>query len=243
MKYRTIRAVLFDFDGTLTRAGAIDFEEMRKAIGCPPEASILSFIDEIVDPAERLRVEGIVDEMESEAAGRAEEQPGASELVASLKRHAIGRGIITRNSRSSLDRSFSRFRDLRASDFDVILTRDDPVEPKPSPAGVLQACAILGCAPVESLVVGDFSYDVEAGSRAGAATVLFDSAPEREFERPASDYLVHTLFELIELVELLRPLPAGKLPNGLLGRLLSELPQGNPFGDHAAGSRRGYCGS
>jgi phosphoglycolate phosphatase-like HAD superfamily hydrolase len=36
-----IMAVLFNFDGTLTEAGSIDFASIRKAIGCSSETPVL----------------------------------------------------------------------------------------------------------------------------------------------------------------------------------------------------------
>ena len=41
----SIRAVLFDFDGTLTLPGSIDFAGIKKAIRCPGDAPILEFIE------------------------------------------------------------------------------------------------------------------------------------------------------------------------------------------------------
>ena len=39
-----LEAVLFDFDGTLTEPGTLDFAAIRREIGCPPGQPILEFI-------------------------------------------------------------------------------------------------------------------------------------------------------------------------------------------------------
>jgi len=40
-----VKAVLFDFDGTLTKPGSIDFNLIKRVIGCPAESFILEFIE------------------------------------------------------------------------------------------------------------------------------------------------------------------------------------------------------
>ncbi|MBC2710323.1 MAG: hypothetical protein HGJ94_04790 [Desulfosarcina sp.] len=49
-----IDAVLFDFDGTLTRPGALDFSVIKRAIGCPDGIPVLEFMAGINDDAHRL---------------------------------------------------------------------------------------------------------------------------------------------------------------------------------------------
>jgi len=49
MKSFHVKAVLFDFDGTLTQPGALNFTKMRETIGCPQDMAILEFIDAIED--------------------------------------------------------------------------------------------------------------------------------------------------------------------------------------------------
>jgi hypothetical protein len=48
-----IAAVVFDFDGTLTRLGAIDFVAIHKAVGCPKGMGLLEFLAAIGDPQKR----------------------------------------------------------------------------------------------------------------------------------------------------------------------------------------------
>lgn len=228
MKAPAIRALLFDFDGTLTVPGAIDFEAMRAAVGCPQGRSILAYVASIPDPSQRREAEQAIDAIELAADERAGEQPGAAILLAHLRQVGIKTGILTRNSRASIERSLAHLKGFSAADFDLIITRDDDPEVKPSPEGVLAACARFVLAPAEVMVVGDYLYDVEAGRAAGAVTVFFDSAPEREFARPSADYEIGSLLDLVELVDRLRALSIGKLPNDLLAELLERV--GNRMG-------------
>jgi len=109
-------------------------------------------------------------------------------------------GIISRNSRVSIETSLRNFERVRASDFSVILSRDDPFSPKPDPEGILAAVAAMGVPVAEVLVVGDFVFDIEAGRSAGALTAfLRNRNPAQNCACPA-DFTVSSLTELIDIV-------------------------------------------
>ena len=62
-----IKGILFDFDGTLTRPGLLDFPAIKKALGCPADQPILEFIES--RPVEvRPHLMSILDQWEIEAA-------------------------------------------------------------------------------------------------------------------------------------------------------------------------------
>ena len=44
-----LRAVLFDFDGTLTVPGQLDFAAIKREVGCPPDQLVLEWIEERVE--------------------------------------------------------------------------------------------------------------------------------------------------------------------------------------------------
>jgi hydrogenase expression/formation protein HypE len=205
-----IRAVLFDFDGTLTRPETLDFGALRKALGCPPTATILEYIESLPAPEDRVKAHGILSGFELSAARASVPNPGAEEAIALLKDKGIGLGIITRNTLASIRASLRNFRAIVESDFTVIHTRDSPGRPKPHPDGVIDAARRLGVAPTEMLVVGDFIFDIAAGKAAGCPTALVTngrSAPEtRHHGIPAGDavpdYTIEGLSELAPLLGL-----------------------------------------
>jgi hydrogenase expression/formation protein HypE len=216
-----IKAVLFDFDGTLTKPGALDFDKIKAAIGCPREIPVLQYMTDITDPVRRQEVSDILDTFETKGAEISEPNTGAEAIISLLKKRGILLGILTRNTLKTVSRALENFEGTRISDFDLVITRDNELKPKPHPEGILWAAEKMGINPEAMLMVGDFAFDMEAGREAGAVTVFLDNHSKRmtEVERA---FTISTLGDLKTIVEMGRPLPAGKLPNAFLRRFLSE---------------------
>ena len=224
-----VQGVLLDFDGTLTRPFAIDFQAIKAAIECPADQSILEYIAALPDENRRRRCQATLHDMEMAAAARSRPHAGAEELVAFLKTSGLPVGILTRNSAAAVGCALGNFERTKSSDFDLIITRDDPVSPKPSPEGVLQAAGRFKIDPDELLLVGDFHFDIQAGRNAGALTVLLDNGdvghPVKDVR---ADFTVRSLTEVQPIVRYGLPLPAGKFPADLLDDYFERLPAGDP---------------
>jgi len=225
-----IDAVLFDFDGTLTEPGAIDFAGAREAMGCPPDRYTLEYIAGLPAGGPRERAQAALERFEEDGAARSVPAAGAEDLVLDLKAQGLPVGLLTRNGRAAVERSLANFERLTIADFDVALTRDDPVAPKPAPDAVLHFAERVDVTPERVLMVGDFILDVQAGRAAGAVTAFLavhdvsGLGDADLFEGPGPgecDFVVDRLVDLAEIVRLGRPLPAGKLPNDLLARHLA----------------------
>jgi HAD superfamily hydrolase (TIGR01509 family) len=216
-----IRAVLFDFDGTLTEPGSLDFAAIRKAVDCPEESYILEHIETLPEGEIRENARGILHRFELEAAASSRPNRGAEDLVCELRRQGIKLAILTRNTKSAILRALENFRRVRASDFELILSRDDSLLPKPSPAAVLHAAQNMGVTAGELLVVGDFEFDIEAGRRAGAPTAFLTNGAAAPCP-VVPDYTIETLPEIAGIVRMSQPLAPGKLPNDLLRQFLHE---------------------
>ena len=195
-----IQAVLFDFDGTLTLPGALDFPGIRAALGCPPGQPILEFIDSLKNPRARQAAMDRLDDLETAAAGRSMPNDGAEALIRWLRSQGLAMGILTRNSRRSVVTALANF-DGVAGQFDVIITRDDPLRPKPSGEGVLSAARKLDVKPVQMLVVGDFIFDCQAARDAGAPCVLLDPADDPRLRSVDCDYRIRHLDEVKILLQ------------------------------------------
>jgi hydrogenase expression/formation protein HypE len=199
-----IKGVLFDFDGTLTAPGAINFFEIKDSLRCPRERPILEFIESL-DKDEQQKAYDLLDRHEGEAARISLPAPGAESVIKELKEKDLPLGIITRNSLNSVLLALHNFDHIHPSDFAIILTRNDII-PKPDPAGVLLAASKMGILPEELLLVGDFSLDIMAGHAAGAMTVLIVQDTTRKIPaHPEPDYKISHLRELIPIVSSSNP--------------------------------------
>jgi len=221
-----LSAILFDFDGTLTKPGHLDFPKIRAALKCPDDETILEYISRLPE-GPRKEATSILEGFEMTAALEAVPNRGAEEIIHFLKSRRIPFGIITRNRSSMVMRSLQNFRTVRPEDFSVILSRDDAFLPKPEPEGIIAAAREMGVPVEEVLVVGDFRYDIQAGERAGAVTALLTNGDSSENEHCQPDFLLSDLAELEGLVRRFFPLPAGKLPNDQLEALISDIRPGD----------------
>jgi len=232
-----LRAVLFDFDGTLTVPGALDFAAIKREVGCPPDELVLEWIEALPAGSRRDDALAALERFELAGAATSAANEGAEALIGDLRALGLKVGVLTRNGLAAVERALAGFAHLTTGGFDVVLTRDDRVPPKPAPDGVVHAAGLMGVLPAETLVVGDYILDMLAGRAAGAVTAYLTNASADGGERAheivpgaggcpgdsACDFVVHRLDELPEIVRLGLPLAAGKLPNDLLKRHLEGL--------------------
>ncbi|MFH1086722.1 MAG: HAD-IA family hydrolase [Chloroflexota bacterium] len=186
MLIKGVRAVLFDFDGTLVQP-AIDFALMRREVlavvarfGIDPAPLANYYVLETVElvrarlaaepdraAAFREQAEAAILAVELEAAERTAPYRRVPAMLATLRARSYGVGIVTRNARQVVERVLARA-PLKHS---VLLTRDDVPHVKPDPRHLLAALAALGVAPAEALMCGDHPMDIVSGQRAGLRTV------------------------------------------------------------------------
>jgi len=190
-----MKAVIFDLDGTLTEP-TLDFDAIRAEIGLPRGQPILEAL-EGATAAEKARAEVILRRHEREAMARATLADGCVELLGHLGARGIPTAILTRNVREVVE-TFAR---TFGFTFHGTYTREDG-PPKPSPDGVLALCARIGAAPDDTLVVGDYKFDILAGLRAGCRTALVTAralSPAELDDWGPPHYLVRSLRELLPL--------------------------------------------
>lgn len=216
-----ISAVLFDFDGTLTKPDALDFSVIKKILGCPNEIPALEFIESISDPQKRAEAFEELNRFESRAAANSEPNPGAENLIRTMHSNGLPMGLVTRNSMDSVKETLKNFNGIDLGYFDVVITRNDPVKPKPSPEGILLAARKLNVDAGHILMVGDYVFDIDAGRSAGTLTALLDVNPRVDKHRLECDIIISCLADLEPIIQMGLPLPQGKLPNEMLEQILN----------------------
>ncbi len=212
--------MLFDFDGTLTKPGALDFPLLKKTIGCPDERPVLEFIENLPTSFQRDEAFSVLERFEKQAAVSSEPNSGAQDLIHYLRSKGLGIGIITRNTLSSVKRALENFEDINISYFDVIITRETPVKLKPSGDGIMLAAQTLNVDVKQMMMVGDYVFDIQAGQKAGCMTAFLEYGTASGTAKIESDVVVSSLKEIKNIVRLGLPLSPGKLPNDLLEEFL-----------------------
>ena len=185
--FSEIRGVIFDMDGTLTRP-VIDFAEMRRRLDLP-EGDILATI-RAWPPERQRRAFAIIEALEADARERMALQPGARELLETLERLGLERGLLTRNTLETV----RRLQELIPVRFSAVVTRDFPTF-KPDPAPALHIASLWRLPPSAILLVGDYRDDLICGRQAGMFTVLLLEARNRQWASLA-DWTVPSLDEL-----------------------------------------------
>jgi len=197
-------AVIFDLDGTLTEP-YFDFDAIRREIGLPtePRTPILESLGGM-SPKQRLRAEAILHRHEENAARESELRDDALEVLATLRRHKIPLGLLTRNSRRSVDVVIAK----HGIQVDYVQTREDgPLKPSPEP--VLAICRQFAVPAESAWLVGDYLFDLQAGRAAGVTTVLMiGDGPRPDFADEA-DHVIRRLHELLGLLSI-TPTPSGR---------------------------------
>jgi HAD superfamily hydrolase (TIGR01509 family) len=190
---KKIQAVIFDLDGTITKP-VLDFDKIRAEIGITAGPVWETIITMPKD--RRKQAEKILLKYELQAARSAELNEGAKEIFDILAQRDIKSAILTRNCRQGWEIVRDKF-DLNIP---FAFTRETgPM--KPDPSAVIQITKTLRISAENSLVVGDYLFDIQAGREAGAKTALLvhnDNLPDYA---NLADYIIHNLLEIVDIID------------------------------------------
>ena len=98
-----IKAGIFDFDGTLTKPGTLDFPSFKKSLGCPVDQPTLEYIENLTDPDQRNDAFEQLHLFEMAGAEIAEPNEGIDEVISYIRSQNLLMGIIPRNNRPALE--------------------------------------------------------------------------------------------------------------------------------------------
>jgi len=214
-----IKAIIFDFDGTLAVLN-IDFSAMRERVfdlmrrsGIREEAVrekyLLEIIDEVYQILWKKNPSGaetfyqgshdILHEVEMKAAEEGRLIPGAVGTLKRLREKGIKVGIITRNCEDAVRRVFPDINDFS----DVFVSRNSVKKVKPHPDHLTFVMKLLKISGEEAVMVGDHLIDIQAGKRVGMKTVgvLTGRTTKEEFEKAEADRILKSVSGIHKIVE------------------------------------------
>ena len=181
-----IKAVLFDYDGTLADTNELICESWRFTVKTLADKTmtddeIRSTFGEVLSYSMERVMPGIDPELGVSVYRKYQHDiyldriklfPGTEEVLASLRESGYKTALVTSRLRSSTERGLKHFGIYDS--FDVILTADDTDAVKPDPAPIYITLDKLGVRPEEAVFIGDTTHDIEAGIAAGVFTILVD---------------------------------------------------------------------
>jgi HAD superfamily hydrolase (TIGR01509 family) len=177
---RSIRTLLFDWDGTLVdsaQLGLVAFEKSFAALGFDFDQEIYranyspnwySLYEALGLPREKW---DLADELWIRHYGEQTARPveGAQETIAKLHDRGYRLGIVSSGSDCRVGRELEQL-NLRSL-FQVVVCNEHMVHKKPHPEGLETALRMLGSVAEESCYVGDSPEDIQMGKSASLFTV------------------------------------------------------------------------
>lgn len=213
----TIKAVIFDLDGTLVDsmwmwAGIDDKFLKARGIDCPSDLEKkvegMSFTETATYFKNRFDLTETVEEIKEIWMEMAMEQyrhqvplkPGAAEFLELLHARHIPMGIATSNGRELVE---AVVKSLHIGQyFKVIATSCEVAAGKPAPDIYLKVAKELFAEPEDCLVFEDVPAGIMAGKRAGMKVCAVEDEFSKHMEaekRSLSDYYIRDYYELVHL--------------------------------------------
>jgi HAD superfamily hydrolase (TIGR01549 family) len=190
----TIRAVIFDLDGTITQP-SIDFDAIRAEMGFPADAGPVLELMQRMTADDLARAISILSRHEQQAVELSALNPGASETLSALRSAGLPIGILTRN----LKENALAVAQKHGLVFDFVVGRDEGPA-KPDPFGILLICSEFAVEPHEAIVVGDYLFDLVCARNAGSVPVWFRNSSAGQDFSSSADYTINALPELLPIV-------------------------------------------
>jgi phosphoglycolate phosphatase len=210
MRPENLRAVIFDFDGTLADSYAAitaSVNHVRAAYQLPPleEAIVRRSVGRGPEALMRDTVPG-ADVDAAVMIYRAHHPsvmlpgthllPGVAKTLATLHQSGLRLAVCSNKPRPFTQRLLEYLQ--LASLFDVVIGPEDAPRPKPAPDMLLLAIQRLEVAPASVLYVGDMVIDIRTARAAGVTVWVVATGSEAEADLRAAgpDRLPHSFEEL-----------------------------------------------
>jgi len=190
-----IKAVIFDLDGTITQP-FFDFDNIREEIGLARDSGPLLESMEKMTPGQRQNAEKILHYHEQKAVTESRLNTNAKQTLSALRSAGINIGILTRNKRENALAIAKK----HGLEFDTVIGREDgPV--KPDAFGVLRICEQFGVEPKETMLVGDYLFDLLSAKAAGAVAVLLTNHNQADEFVEHADFCIEDISRILEIID------------------------------------------
>ncbi len=190
-----IKAVIFDLDGTITQP-YFDFDAIREEIGLAKDSGPVLESMEKMTAQQRQNAEKILYYHEQKAVTESKLNANAKQTLSALRAAGIHIGVLTRNRRSNA-LAIARKHKLK---FDTVIGREDgPV--KPDAFGVLRICGQFGVEPKETMLVGDYLFDLLCAKAAGAVAVLLANHNQADEFAEHADFCIDDISRILEIID------------------------------------------
>jgi HAD superfamily hydrolase (TIGR01509 family) len=187
---------IFDMDGTLT-IGVHDFAHMRRELGLQENVPILEALNAMPQELSAPLWESL-NEMEVYYAEKSSPMLGVTEILQKLHSRGAQLAILTRNTMPVVERTLQACGIEHFFPTEHILDRDSCL-PKPSPDGIRKLLDYWQADSDDTVMVGDYLFDLQAGKAAGAVTIHLD--PQGLFAWPeVADICIREFAEIEVLV-------------------------------------------
>jgi len=205
-----IKAVIFDFDGTLVDSEQLHIDVLRKAIKTKVNVDIkpeeigklagMTYLDKI-----RILLKDIEYD-ENEVLKQAREyffnsfkskmklQKGVKKVLKTISKMNFKIGLYSPNPKYVLEETLKKF-GIRGY-FQTIVAVEDVTRPKPHPEGYLLAAERLNVKPEECLVFEDTPTGYQSAKSAGMKVTVLDNPYLKNPSYPQADFFVKN-FELV----------------------------------------------
>ena len=216
-----VKAIIMDMDGTITNFNLDFIDVRRKALkelerlnlrtaDMTEQTSFFGLLDAVknkLDPLSyvflRRKFYNLLEEMELGGAKEVTLYTGAVETLLKLRNRGVKIGLVTNNGRAGTDLTLNRL-GLQIF-FDVVVTRDDCEEMKPSAEPVRQALSKMNVQVQDAILVGDGVMDVLAARATSLLSVAVTTGPfsNERLVKVEPDYLLGSINDLPLLIDIL----------------------------------------
>jgi HAD superfamily hydrolase (TIGR01509 family) len=164
---------IFDLDGTLTQP-IHNFAAIRQELGIPAGKDILEALAELPE-TEACEKHAVLKTIEIELSTHATPARGVHACLEELRKREVTMGILTRNTRHNAWIALEAIGLECYFSHSTVLGREE-ARPKPDADGINKLIQYWNIQNEQTVMIGDFLYDLQAGKNAGSATIHVDSS-------------------------------------------------------------------